>query len=207
MKVFVDPDRFAATQMARDHELFERALRGESCARIYEWDQIWVTLGRFQDPNEVFVDTKFSSWTQRETGGGAVLHGHDLTVGVTIPLTAQTGVRDVYRQLVSPIVLALQECGIDAALGEDAGFAERAQGAYCFLGKSQNDVVSVSTGKKMCGCALRVTREAALLQASIPISEANVSESAVIRGAKPLGRLPIEPEKLRACLQSQYSAL
>lgn len=203
MKVFVDPERSAATQMARDHELFERALRGESCARIYEWDQVWVTLGRFQAPNEVFVDPTFSSWTQRETGGGAVLHGHDLTVGVAIPLTAQTGVRDVYRQLVRPIVVALQECGVDAALGEDAGFAERAQGAYCFLGKSQNDIVSISSSKKLCGCALRVTRQAALLQASIPVRVPKAPAAEIILGASEDAWIEIEAVELKSSMHDQ----
>lgn len=181
MKVFIDPDQTAATQMARDHELFEAALRGESIARVYKWDQPWVTLGRFQKPSETLVNPDDLKWTVRETGGAAVLHGHDLTLGVAVPLVGAVGVREVYWRLVMPIVLALQGLGLDAVLGEEAGFADRREGAYCFLGKSQNDVVSARTGQKLCGCALRVTREAALLQASIPIHEPSVRAELVIQ--------------------------
>ncbi len=169
--------------MARDRELFERSWRGEACARIYEWDQTWVTLGRFQDPVTTLVDPSILNWTVRETGGAAVLHGHDVTVAVAVPLGGSLGVREVYRRLVGPLVLALQDAGLDAVLGEDAGFADRRAGAYCFLGKSQNDVVSASSGQKLCGCALKVTRAAALLQASIPVLEPRVPAARLIFGA------------------------
>jgi lipoate-protein ligase A len=181
VRVFIDPDKTAASQMARDHELFEAARCGESSARVYQWDKTWVTLGRFQKPSETLVDPDALNWTVRETGGAAVLHGHDLTLGIAVPVVGAAGVREVYRKLVMPIVLALQDLGLDAVLGEEAGFADRREGAYCFLGKSQNDVVSARTGQKLCGCALRVTREAALLQASIPIHEPSVRAELVIQ--------------------------
>jgi lipoate-protein ligase A len=181
VNVSIDPDRTVATQMARDHQLFERALWGEFSARIYQWDQTWITLGRFQKPEETLIEPLITNWTIRETGGAAVLHGHDLTVAIAIPLCGSVGVRAVYRQLVTPLVQALQDAGLDATLGEDAGFADRQTGAYCFLGKSENDVVSVSTGQKLCGCALKVTREAALLQASIPMVEPVVRAKDLIK--------------------------
>lgn len=181
MNVLIDPDRTAATQMARDHELFECALRGEKNARIYQWDQTWITLGRFQKPEETLVYPSTMNWTKRETGGAAVLHGHDLTVAIAIPLSGSVGVRAVYRHLVTPLVQAFQDVGLDAALGEDAGFADRQTGAYCFLGKSENDVIAIASGQKLCGCALRVTREAALLQASIPLREPLVPAKRQIR--------------------------
>jgi lipoate-protein ligase A len=168
--------------MARDHQLFERALQGEPSARIYQWDQTWITLGRFQKPEETLIEPSILNWTIRETGGAAVLHGHDLTVAIAIPLSGSVGVRAVYRRLVTPLVQSLQDVGLDATLGEDAGFADRQTGPYCFLGKSENDVVSVSTGQKLCGCALRVTREAALLQASIPLQEPETDPGSLIKG-------------------------
>jgi lipoate-protein ligase A len=153
-------------------------------ARIYDWDQTWVTLGRFQKPVETLVDPLLPTWTIRETGGAAVLHGHDVTVSVAIPLINSIGVKSVYRQMVRPLVLALQDVGFDATLGEDAGFADRSTGPYCFIGKSENDIVSVSTGQKLCGCALRVTREAALLQASIPVRRPAIPATELIQSAE-----------------------
>ena len=141
MNVFIDPDQTAATQMARDHQLFETALLGEPSARIYQWAETWITLGRFQKPEETLVEPSNTNWTIRETGGAAVLHGHDLTVAIAIPLSGSVGVRAVYRHLVTPLVLSLQDVGLDAILGNDGGFADRRTGAYCFLGKSENDVI------------------------------------------------------------------
>ena len=207
MKVFLDPDRTAATQMARDHELFELALQSQGSARIYQWDQTWITLGRFQRPEETLVDPQNPNWTIRETGGAAVLHGHDLTVTIAIPLCGSVGVRAVYRHLVTPLVLSLQAVGLDAILGEDAGYADRRTGPYCFLGKSENDVVSVSTGQKLCGCALKVTREAALLQASIPVREPHIPASRMILGPSLDNWIECEIERLLHELMTRLESM
>ncbi len=207
MKVFIDPDQTAATQMARDHQLFETALLGEPSARIYQWDQTWITLGRFQKPEETLVEPSNTNWTIRETGGAAVLHGHDLTVAIAIPLAGSIGVRAVYRYLVTPLVLSLQDVGLDAILGEDAGFADRQTGAYCFLGKSENDVISISTAQKLCGCALRVTREAAMLQASIPLREPLVPARKQIRDAGNDSWINLDQDGLIQSLQVRIAAL
>jgi lipoate-protein ligase A len=147
------------------------------------------------------------NWTIRETGGAAVLHGHDLTVAIAIPLSGTVGVRAVYRYLVTPLVLSLQDVGLDAILGEDAGFADRKTGAYCFLGKSENDVVSISTAQKLCGCALRVTREAAMLQASIPLREPLVPARKQIRDSGNDSWVNLDQDGLIQSLQVRIAAL
>ena len=207
MNVFIDRDQTAATQMARDHQLFETAMLGEPSARIYQWDQTWITLGRFQKPEETLVEPSNTNWTIRETGGAAVLHGHDLTVAIAIPLSGTVGVRAVYRYLVTPLVLSLQDVGLDAILGEDAGFADRQTGAYCFLGKSENDVISISTAQKLCGCALRVSREAAMLQASIPLREPLVPARKQIRDSGNDSWINLDHDGLIQSLQVRIAAL
>ena len=72
--------------MARDAELLERAERGESAARVYSWDGAWVSLGRFQRPEKALLRSEEIDWVMRPTGGKAVLHGHDVTVGIALPL-------------------------------------------------------------------------------------------------------------------------
>ncbi|MBA3727204.1 MAG: hypothetical protein H0W86_12380 [Armatimonadetes bacterium] len=160
------------TNMARDAELLERAEGGKSMARMYEWDGPWVSLGRFQDPHRDLIDMTIAPWVTRPTGGKAVLHGHDLTVSLARPLVsaASRDLKGEYRSLIGTFVRALNELGLKAALGEETRFVTRGlKTPDCFRNISPNDVIDPDTGRKLIGCALRMTRNAVLAQCSIPI--------------------------------------
>ena len=167
--------------MARDVALLES---GSSGARVYFWDSVWVTLGHSQVASEVLLDLSVPHIV-RPTGGAAVLHGHDLTIGIARPL-AELGcegreVKKAFLGLVSPILSALNAVGVPAVLGRDLVSRGSADSHYCFGMKSDYDVLRSDTGEKICGCAMKVTREAALVQASIPISSPLVDGSTLIR--------------------------
>ncbi|MCA0362036.1 MAG: hypothetical protein LCH41_13415 [Armatimonadetes bacterium] len=143
-------------------------------ARVYQWDRDWVSLGMFQTPETALVDGCHTPWVMRPTGGKAVLHGHDLTLGMSAPLaligTDSRGVKTAYRWLAEPIISALNEVGIPATLAERTPFVRGAgKVADCFAHVAANDIVHPGTGQKVCGCALRLTHDAVLLQASIPL--------------------------------------
>jgi hypothetical protein len=55
--------------------------------------------------------------------------------------------------------------------------------ADCFAFSSPNDVVDEETGQKVCGCALRLTETAVLVQASLPKGAPLVPPESVIRNA------------------------
>jgi lipoate-protein ligase A len=153
--------------MSRDLLLFELARKGTLAARVYSWEAPWVTLGRSQTEKNVLVSTDIP-WITRPTGGGAVLHGHDLTLAIAYPFSRS--VKDSYRISTRPILSALAAIGIPAILAEDLGIGEAVRGqGDCFLGRAANDIVDPNSGTKICGCALKRTSEAVLLQASIPI--------------------------------------
>lgn len=170
------------TNMARDVELLERAERGELGCRVYDWDGPWISLGKTQVAERDLLDPKLVPWVMRPTGGKAVLHGNDVTVGLAAPLDifrrAASGpkdlsrsVRTVYRIVAQPLVNALNDCGLPCALAEDTPFAEKGRGGFsadCFAHISANDIVHRKLGSKVCGCALRLTSSAVLVQASIP---------------------------------------
>ncbi|MCO5295445.1 MAG: hypothetical protein M9921_01165 [Fimbriimonadaceae bacterium] len=177
------------TNMDRDRALFERAEGvGAPGCRVYRWDGPWVSLGRFQRPERDLLDPKATPWVMRPTGGKAVLHGHDLTVGLAAPLAlAGAGPRELkvaYRWVAAPIIAALRACGVAAALGERTRFAGKGGAtADCFTHVSPNDIVDERTGVKVCGCALLLGKRALLLQASIPCGPALVDPTTVIRQA------------------------
>lgn len=173
--------------MAIDREASRGAEAGHASGRIYAWDGAWVSLGRFQRPENALLDPQFDRFVMRPTGGKAVLHGADLTVCLAIPLAnLRLDARDVksaYRRLIRPLIITLRECGLPAVLAEETvhlGKGHRV--ADCFAFNSPNDVVHEETGVKVCGCALRISDRAVLLQASIPVRPYLVAPEAVLAG-------------------------
>jgi lipoate-protein ligase A len=168
------------TNMGRDAELLAQAEQGQGGCRVYSWDGPWISLGMMQVPERDLLPTNPVPWVMRPTGGKAVLHGHDVTVGLALPLSllARDGesverlsrsVKTVYRGIIRPMVAALRQCGMPAKLAEETPFVGgKGKTADCFAHVSPNDVVHELTGQKVCGCALRLTSTAVLVQASIP---------------------------------------
>lgn len=173
------------THMALDAALLDAAERGEPGWRVYRWDGPWVSLGRFQSPEKA-VAPGWDRWCVRPTGGRAVLHGHDVTLALALPLSDLNAdgdcrrVKALYRRLIGPLVAALGDCGLPCRLAETTRYVGRGRESEdCFAFRSPNDVVCPDTGAKLCGCALRVTERAALLQASVPYREP-LAEGAIV---------------------------
>jgi lipoate-protein ligase A len=159
------------TNMERDIALLRTAEGGVAGCRVYGWAGAWISLGRQQEAQRDLLAPDLVPWVMRPTGGKAVLHGHDVTVGLAIPFsrTESRSVRKAYRAVVRPVVVALNGCGLAASLAEETQFAgAHSISADCFAQTSPNDIVDPRTGMKLAGCALRITSGAVLLQASIP---------------------------------------
>jgi len=191
-----DPPSDGAVNMRQDEQLLELAEHGEAWCRIYSWSGPWITLGKYQTAERDIVPGSKVPWVNRPTGGKAVLHGHDITVGLAMPLRMlvsdsmpvqklERSIKAVYRAMSAPIIVALRSCGLPAALGEDTRFAGTGpRVADCFAHISANDIVDERNGQKVCGSALKVTQTAALVQASIPAGVPLVDPAAVIIGGK-----------------------
>src|SRR5690242_12058496 len=100
--------------MGRDIELLELAEKGQLGCRVYSWDGVWVSLGRFQRPEEALIDPESTKWVTRPTGGRAVLHGHDVTVGLAVPLSilglqGTRSLKAVYRAVTEPLIGAMRD--------------------------------------------------------------------------------------------------
>jgi lipoate-protein ligase A len=171
------------TNMARDESLLET---GELGARVYTWDGVWVSLGRFQKPEKALLHATETRWVMRPTGGKAVLHGHDVTIGLAAPLALlkldSRSVGAAYRRIIEPIIQAMRDAGADADLAERTRFVRSAgHTADCFAHIAPNDVVNPKTGQKICGCALKLTQDAVLVQASLPASPPLVDVGSVFQ--------------------------
>lgn len=185
-----DGPRGGEENMRRDFRLFQAAEdRREVGARIYRWDGPWVSLGRFQVPERDLLHPATTPWVVRPTGGKAVLHGHDVTVGMAVPFeVVGAGPRDLkrcYRWVAARIIEAMRACGVPAELGERTAFAGVGKHtADCFSHVAANDIVHAETGVKICGCALLMGQRSVLLQASIPYGDPLVRPQDVLRNAQ-----------------------
>jgi lipoate-protein ligase A len=196
--------------MSADAALLDRVGEEEIFVRLYCWSGPWITLGRFQRPERALVDQHSVPFVRRPTGGKAVVHGHDATVAIAVGLrrlgTTARDIRTIYRSLVSPLARALTDAGLPAILAESTPFSRVGDegSGDCFAFRSPNDVVDPVSGAKVCGCALRVSGRAALLQASIPVHPPLIQPERVLRGALPMPIPPKwNPERLPDALQER----
>lgn len=202
------------TNMGRDLTLLSMAESNVASARVYAWEGAWVSLGRFQSPQRALKPGATVSWVSRPTGGKAVLHGHDVTVGLALPLSltglpeGTRSVGPVYRVIVEILVQALKDCGVQAELGERTRFVkEEGRTADCFAHVSPNDIVDPLTGQKVCGCALRLSEKAVLVQASIPASRPLVDPADVFDRPSTVSWRPLAPDALSQALESALGAV
>lgn len=173
MRVSNDGPLDGHENMERDGELLARAEGGMPGARVYQWTGPWISLGMSQSPARDLLNPDMVPWVMRPTGGKAVLHGHDQTIGLAVPCRAlgvdPRSLKAAYRAIIPPIVAALNHCGLECALAEETKFSNTGvKTVDCFAHTSPNDVVDPRTGFKVCGCALRLTELAVLVQASVP---------------------------------------
>src|SRR5947209_12744701 len=96
------------TNMARDCDLLANAEKGQPGCRVYDWDGPWISLGFNQNPQEDLLNPDLVPWVMRPTGGKAVLHGNDVTVGLALPLSAPSrSIKSAYRAIAQPLIHAL----------------------------------------------------------------------------------------------------
>jgi lipoate-protein ligase A len=146
-----------ARNMAVDRALLHGART--PAIRLYAWTPPGVSLGWFQrDVDTAPFRAAGYEVVRRLTGGGAVVHHHEVTYAVVLPLShaamAGASVVDSYRAIHAPIREALAALGVDA--GEDGAAAlprHAREPVLCFERASPFDVVVL--GRKVVGAAQR----------------------------------------------------
>ncbi len=136
--------------------------------RFYGWDPPAISVGRFQ-PGRVDLEPLRTSGlplVSRMTGGGAIVHWHELTYSVTVPddhhLVRGT-TAESYAAIHGPIRCALAELGVSAvARGEDS---EGPDPVLCFHRVTSLDLVA--EGRKLVGSAQRRAHGRVLQHGSI----------------------------------------
>ncbi len=155
--------------MAVDEALLESALEfGECILRFYMWERATVSLGYFQSADEISAIPEFASLpvVRRLSGGGAILHHHELTYSCALPPRhplAQSP-SQLYEQIHEKLIEVLRGHGI---AGEMRGHALPNQNAtfLCFGRGDPRDIIC--QGQKIVGSAQRRRRGGVLQHGSI----------------------------------------
>jgi lipoate-protein ligase A len=157
--------------MAVDEALLEAAVEGaEPVLRWYQWETATLSLGYFQDATEYRASPSWSGLpaVRRLSGGGAILHHHELTYSCALPAShpLTNDPYQIYLTLHNAVIAVLQPLGFDVRLratrfGKDGP----AEAFLCFSRGDEMDVVLGSY--KVLGSAQRRRRGAVLQHGSL----------------------------------------
>lgn len=149
-----------AANMALDEALLLAG--GPPTLRLYGWQPHAVSLGYFQDCAP-FQDLPGNPpLVRRLTGGGAILHGDELTFALTLPAELLgDDVAASYALLHGAVRAALAAAGVACRLAAAGGApTARPRHPWCFAEPGQNDLVD-AVGRKLVGSAQRRIRQPA----------------------------------------------
>ena len=148
LPVWWDDAADGGTNMAADEALAAEAeRRGGLVVRLYAWTPAAVSLGAFQkiaDARSIpaIADVPL---VRRPSGGGAIVHGSDLTYAAAVPKAHPWGrvPQAFYDALHEAMVAALADRGIAARLHVAAGRPAADDGAFfCFDRRAAGDIVA-----------------------------------------------------------------
>ena len=147
--VWCDEPADGPTNMAADEVLAGESLRsGALLVRIYGWETTTISLGAFQKHEDALaaVEIQGLPLVRRPSGGGAIVHGSDLTYAAAVPKTHPWGSspQSLYDALHEAIARVLAGFGVDAALWrppQSASAHADDESFFCFDRRSSGDVV------------------------------------------------------------------
>jgi lipoate-protein ligase A len=169
-----DPAADGPANMAADERLCEALPPGGASLRWYAWTAPTVSLGAFQRAADWRESPPLSGMpvVRRPSGGGAILHGSDLTYAIAVSRShpAASAPRLLYDAVHEAAVDLIGELGLAASMvppGKESG-ADR---FLCFHRRTEGDVVIA--GHKVLGSSQRRLRQAVLQHGSLLVGSAS----------------------------------
>ncbi|QDV49265.1 Octanoyltransferase LipM [Gimesia fumaroli] len=155
--------------MAVDEALLESAAENNLCSlRWYRWDQPTISLGYFQKNEN---EEQNESWkglprVRRLSGGGAILHHHELTYSFAVPAShpLSKSPPDLYLTIHQPLIDVLASHGLQVAF-RGVSFKSQNEPFLCFGRGDERDLVY--EGNKVLGSAQRRRRGAIVQHGSL----------------------------------------
>lgn len=182
LPVWRDEAADGPTNMAADELLAEEAARhGGLVMRLYSWAEPTVSLGAFQRRSDASACAAIAGLpvVRRPSGGGAIVHGTDLTYAAAVPKDHPWGAtpQALYDALHAAMVQALAEVGYRARRHVPSAEDPPADALLCFSRRSPGDVViagrdgaTAATDPKVMGSAQRRLGATVLQHGSLLLS-------------------------------------
>jgi lipoate-protein ligase A len=153
--------------MAADETLLESAQDGIASLRFYGWSTATVSLGYFQADKVRRTDERLASlpFVRRPTGGGALVHHHELTYALALPAASSwqgRGPSSWLCRMHTIISDSLRELGVNP---ETISNEQPAPNLLCFHHLTPGDLVLDRA--KVVGSAQRKQRGCLLQHGSI----------------------------------------
>jgi lipoate-protein ligase A len=164
--------------MALDEVLWRSAAEDGPYLRLYGWsDRPSISLGYFQSCREVLDRPAWSAlpFVRRVTGGGALVHDHDLTYSIALPICLAPPTQSLYQRVHRAFAVALRQVDIACEVGASAGEATPA--TLCFR---RNDRFALSVnGTKVLGSAQRRDSASVLIHGSLLLAASEAAPELV----------------------------
>lgn len=180
-RVFIDPPRNGSWNMAIDDAMLDwSGQQRDVLLRVYQWLEPTLSLGYFQKyaDRQAIAGADGLAIVRRATGGGAILHHHEITYSIAVPqsdtsLGASTGIYDLVHGVVvrwlNELGLLAQTwtctVGLAATSFHPRRQATESQPFLCFERRCAGDVVAA--GCKLMGSAQRRSQHALLQHGSL----------------------------------------
>ena len=162
LTVWWDDAADGATNMAADESLAAEAERtGGLLVRVYGWTRTTVSLGAFQrlDDARRIPELAGIPLVRRPSGGGAIVHGSDLTYAAAVPKLHAFGTspQAFYDALHAAMADVVTGCGLTvrpyAAGDEGPAVADGEEPFFCFDRRSPGDLVAALSNAASSGAA------------------------------------------------------
>ncbi len=197
-RLIIDKQR-GPMNMAVDEALLLSAPHSGPTLRFYQWEEPTLSLGYFQSAAERSQHEASAACpiVRRSTGGGAILHHHDLTYSFVTPANQRqdkSASQPLYYAFHETLIEALAELSVRATLFPDEPLQQigHAEPFLCFQRRATGDVLQSNT--KVCGSAQRRQKEAMLQHGSVLLRRSDFAPE--LPGIEDLTKVPLTAEKL-----------
>jgi lipoate-protein ligase A len=200
VRLILDGPRSGAWNMAVDEALLDSAAAGgPTTLRLYEWSAATVSLGYFQRQTpEVEPGGRFGVLpvVRRLSGGGAILHHHELTYSVVLPPAHPLASEPsrLYDEMHAGITAALETFGVHVRPRGESQLGDKT--FLCFARGDRRDLVC--EGHKVVGSAQRRRGRGVLQHGSILLARSEFAPE--FPGLVDLTGIPLDVAILRVLI-------
>lgn len=209
-RLIVSPPGGGAMNMAIDAALLAGATpdRGPTL-RFYRWSEPTLSLGYFQSiaNRSEHVASGHLAVVRRASGGGAIIHDHELTYSLILP-TDDKSVRgaasDIYRAVHAAFIECLAGFDVSAQRFGDTGRAAKPEEPFlCFQRRNDEDLVV--SGYKVLGSAQRRGPAGLLQHGSLLLAASEASPE--LPGIRELTSRTIDVDRLVDQLSAKLAVI